>query len=242
MKKKWPLLESVHLTDSVSAVQLKVPADCVCPLLTTGSPCTWIVSLWQSIVTPLWSSEKRSPHAECWDTWWWRRGDRVGAVADLTDGAAAAQVAWDVLWRVLKLGELRRRGRRWWCRVWGPASVCGCRESNQGGGRHHRHRLNRCHFHGNARILLRHLCFGRHGRTGTGDAGKIHCDGKLLLVYRAPPPAPENSVEAKNGPWHSPNLGKESELGSDAGNVESSRQSGPSRDDFWWRSVQVVAH
>ncbi len=40
MKKKWPLLESVHLTDSVSAVQLKVPADCVCPLLTTGSPCT----------------------------------------------------------------------------------------------------------------------------------------------------------------------------------------------------------
>ena len=116
---------------------------------------------------------------------------------------------------------------------------------HQGGGPHHRHRLNRCHFHGNARILLRHLCFGRCGRTGTSAAGKIHCEGELLLVYRTPPPAPENSVRAKNGPdrarwiilrsidrsWgnatHSPNLGKESELGSDARNVESSRQSGP---------------
>ena len=34
MKKKWPLLESVHLTDSVSGVQLKVPAVCVCGALT----------------------------------------------------------------------------------------------------------------------------------------------------------------------------------------------------------------
>jgi hypothetical protein len=44
MKKKCPVLESVYLIDAVLGMQLRVPADCVCPLLTTGSPCTCRVS------------------------------------------------------------------------------------------------------------------------------------------------------------------------------------------------------
>jgi len=42
----------------------------------------------------------------------WRRGDRVGAVADLAGRAAAAQVARHVSRGVLELVILRRRGRR----------------------------------------------------------------------------------------------------------------------------------
>jgi hypothetical protein len=42
-----------------------------------------------------------------------------------------------------------------------PTRIRGRRKCNHRGGRHHRHRLNRCQFHGIARILLGQLSFGR---------------------------------------------------------------------------------